>query len=142
MMKSKNKIPIKIIILVSLFSIMCSDNDSDRFSCDSAICTEEFRSIILTIKHSSKNTPYVLTDYKVLRVLDNKEITIPQDSYETSNGYYPVANDSQKEMFRFKHVELVFKGYLNNDLVVQRRFTVTADCCHISLLEGETSINL
>jgi hypothetical protein len=141
-MLSRSKIFITFLMLLSLPGIKCSDRDSDRYNCAASICTEEFRTIVLTIKHSSDNTPFILTDYRVIRIPHAEDITPASNSNSTNNGYYPVANDSQKELFMFMNVEILFKGYLNNDLVVQKRFIVTADCCHISLVDGETSIYL
>ena len=138
-MVSRSKILVAFLMLLSLTEIKCSDRDRDSYNCTAAICTEEFRTILLTIKHSTDNTPYILSDYKVFRLPDNKDITIPGDSFLTNNGNYIVSNDSQTELFRFKNVKIEFKGYLNNDLVIQRQFIITADCCHISLVEGETS---
>jgi hypothetical protein len=33
-----------------------------------------------------------------------------------------------------------FQGYLGTNLVVKKRFGVTADCCHVSLVSGESVI--
>jgi hypothetical protein len=112
-MLSENKILIRILILISLLSVRCDDHDRDRYNCDSAICSEEFRSIVLTIKHSTDNTPYILSDYKVIRVSDNKDITIPCDSFLTNNGYYTVANDSQEKLFRFKNADCRYRQNRN-----------------------------
>jgi len=137
-MPSKKIIILLSVILISLLTIKCDDDN--RNNCDFAICTEEFRSIVLIIKYNADHSPYLLSDYKIIRMYDNKDITPIIDSFSTSHGYYPIANDMKKELFKFKNVKVEFKGYLNNDLVIQRQFTITADCCHISLVEGKTLI--
>jgi len=35
---------------------------------------------------------------------------------------------------------LVFKGYINEEEVASAEYVVTADCCHISLVSGNTDI--
>jgi hypothetical protein len=137
-MLSKNKIIFSSVILISLFNIRCDDDN--RSNCDFALCTEEFRSVVLIIKYNADHSPYLLSYYKVIRMSDNMDITPISDSFSTSQGYYPVANDIKKELFKFNDVKVEFKGYINNDLVIQRQFTITADCCHISLVEGNTLI--
>jgi hypothetical protein len=134
----KNRKILLSLILISLLSIKC-DN---KYNCDFAFCTEEFKSIVLIIQYSADHSPYLLSDYKVIRLSDNKDITPTDDRFLTSKGYYQIANDIKKNLFKFKNVKVEFKGYLNNDLVIQRQFTITADCCHVSLIEGNTLILL
>jgi hypothetical protein len=106
------------------------------------MCTEEFRSIVVSIKHESDNTDFVLTDYKVIRLSDNKDITITDDYLTDNNGHYQITNDLKLDLFKFKNTEVEFKGYLNEVLVIQKRLTITSDCCHISRVEGETDFLL
>lgn len=124
------------IILVSLLLIKC-DSDNRR-SCDSVICTEEFRSVNILILHESDSSAFILSDFKVIRVSDNKEITITDKNLTDNPGYYPVTNDNWIDLFKNKFVEIEFKGYINNSLVILKRFIVSADCCHISLVQGDT----
>jgi hypothetical protein len=128
------------VVIISMLNLKCDDDNP--VICEYVACTMEYRTVSVSLKHTADNTPYLLTDFKVLRVSDNADITPAGDSYAMQNGYYPVATDGKKELFRFKNVEVDFYGYLNNNLVVQRRFTITSDCCHISLVEGETTITL
>ena len=128
------------VVIISMLNLKCDDDNP--VICEYVACTMEYRTVSVSLKHTADNTPYLLTDFKVLRVSDNTDITPEGDSYAMLNGYYPVATDGKKEMFRFKNVEVEFYGYVNNNLVVQRRFTITSDCCHISLVEGETTITL
>lgn len=139
MLKRKILLGLSVIIF-PLLNLKCDDDDP--VICGYVACTMEYRTVSVSLKHTGDNTPYLLSDFKILKVSDNTDITPAGDSYAALNGYYPVATDGKKELFRFKNVEVEFYGYLNNNLVVQRRFTITADCCHISLVEGETTIYL
>jgi hypothetical protein len=139
-MRTLRKILVTASVLFSLLFIECDDDN--RFSCDFAICTMEFRSIVVSLKHENDSTAFVLTDYKVIRISDNKDITISDDNLTDNNGYYPITNDTKVDLFKFKNVEVEFTGYFNRAIVIQKRFTVTADCCHISLVEGDTKFFL
>jgi hypothetical protein len=134
----------KLIVLSSiLFSFLLFECDDDnKVNCEFAICTYEFRSIVVSIKHATDNTAFILTDYKVTRVSDDKDITIIDNNLDDNNGYYQITNDSKFDLFKFKNIEVDFKGYLNDVLVIQKRLTITSDCCHISLVEGETEFLL
>jgi hypothetical protein len=128
------------LILLAGFFLKCERennviNDTD---CSNAICTMEFRTVSVLIKHKTDSTLYNLTDYKVTRVSDNKDITIKPNDLFQYNGSYPVVNDSQQGLFRNSDVEVEFTGYVNGSEVIKKRFIVTADCCHISLVEGDT----
>lgn len=130
------KFPSLCTILFPLLLFEC-DNDN-KVSCEFAICTDEFRGIGVMIKHKSDSTDYVLTDYKVACVLDNKDITIIDNNLTDNEGFYLIANDNELNIFKNKNVKIEFKGYLYDSLVIQKRFIVSADCCHISLIQGDT----
>ena len=132
-MKTLKRILIGISILFTTIFIECEN----KFSCAFVPCTEVFKSIVITILHKSDSSAYILTYFKVNRVSDNKDITIADNDLTDNKGFYTIADDSEIGIFRNKDVEVEFKGLLNNNLVLQTRFTVTADCCHISLINGD-----
>jgi hypothetical protein len=134
----------KLLVLSSvLFASLLFECDGDnKINCAFAMCTEEFRSIVVSIKHKSDNTAFILTGYKVNRLSDNKDITITDDNFNGDNGFYLITNDLKLDLFKFKNTEVEFKGYLNDVLVIQKRLTITSDCCHISLVAGETEFLL
>jgi hypothetical protein len=138
----RNKNILSAIFLSCLLFPNCENQDKTDDNCDYTICTDIFISVVLNLKHTSDNSPYILSNYSVVRLSDDVDITPTADSYSTSHGYYPIATDSKRELFKFKNVEVEFKGYLNGNLVIQKQYTITADCCHISLVQGETSISL
>lgn len=134
-MKIKRKLLVLSSVLFAFLLFECDDDN--KTNCAFAVCTEEFRSIVVSVKHASNNTAYALTNYKVIRLSDNKDITITDDNLTDNNGYYQVTNDLKLDLFKFNNTEVEFNGYLNDVLVIQKRLTITSDCCHISLVEGE-----
>jgi hypothetical protein len=135
-MKTILKIFISSSILLSFFLTDCENDKS--FNCEFVACTDIFKIITITVKHKTDSSAYSLTNYKVIRVSDNKDLTITGDFFFINQGYYPLTDDSKRSIFVNKNVELEFSGYLNDSLVIQKRFVVTSDCCHISLVEGDT----
>lgn len=139
-MKIKIICHVLIIILFSLFLFDCENDNNINIdnNCDSVLCTAEFRHYGIKIYHKSDSSAYLLTNYKVIRVSDNRKITIVDNNLADNNGYYPITNDTKMVMFQNKNIEVEFKGYLNGALVIKKRFIFTADCCHVHLVEGVT----
>jgi hypothetical protein len=125
-------------IFFALLGFDCErENKSDCFN---VFCSKEFKILNILIKHSSDTSAVILTTYKVLRVLDNKDITHINDEYFEKMGYYPLADDNDKEMLRNRNVEIEFQGYVENTLKVKERFVVTADCCHVYRVTGKSEV--
>jgi len=131
---------ILFFIIISVLVLQCESDSTPQIDCSSTICATIYLSITVTIKHKTDSTLYHLTDYKVKRVSDNADVTPKHDNLSGYSGYYPLANDGNMDLYKFKNVEVEFTGYVNNSIVIQNRFIVTADCCHISLLEGDVSL--
>ncbi len=128
-------------VLSFLFlSALILDCDREKKSdCANVACTQEFRSITILIKHISDSSAFILTTYKVLRVSDNKDITHSNIGIFENLGYYPLVDDTDRDMLRDSDVEIEFQGYVGDTLVIKKRFVVTADCCHVSLVSGESA---
>lgn len=139
-MKIKRKIFVLFSVLIAFLFFKCDDDN--KINCSFALCTEEFRSIVISIKHKSDNSAFVLSEYKVFRSSDSKDITIADNNLSDNNGYYQITNDLKLDLFKFKDTEVEFQGFVNNSLVVQKQFIITSDCCHISLVSGETDFLL
>lgn len=131
---------ILFLVIISVLVLQCESDSVQQIDCTSAICTTIYLSITVTIKHKTDSTLYHLTDYKVKRVSNNSDVTPNHDNLSGYSGYYPLANDGNIDLYKFKNVEVEFTGYVNNSIVTQERFIVTADCCHISLVEGDVSL--
>ena len=124
--------------LLAVFIGSCDrDNKSD---CTNIFCTQEFRIITILIKHAADSSAFVLTDYKVFRVSDNKDITHLNNIIQENSGYYPLVDDSDIKLLRNINLEIEFQGYVGNNIIIKKRFVVTADCCHVALVSGESVI--
>ena len=127
----------RYILSFLLLTAVILDCDREKKSdCTNVACTQEFRNITILIKHISDSSAFILTTYKVLRVSDNKDITHSNNSIIENLGYYPLVDDTDRDMLRNSDVEIEFQGYAGDTLVIKKRFVVTADCCHVSLVSG------
>ena len=139
-MKGKRKLLAIMLIFLPLMLIKCEDNDSEN--CEFALCTEEFRGIALMIKHKDDGSGFVLSRFTVKVLPENKDITLESSDLMKSEGFYFITNDNELETFKNKCLEVEFKGYVEDSLVIQKQFIIKGDCCHISLVKGETLVYL
>ncbi len=123
-----------------LLAALILDCDREKKpDCTNVACTQEFRIITILIKHIPDSSAFILSTYKVLRVTDNKDITHSNNSIFENLGYYPLVDDTDRDMLRNSDVEIEFQGYVGDTLVIKKRFVVTADCCHVSLVSGDSA---
>jgi hypothetical protein len=130
----------KHLFIFCLLAVIISGCDRDKNTDCIGICSDEFRIINVSIKHSSDNSAVILTSFKVIRVSDSKDITPGKSLIPENYGFYPLVDDNDQGMLRNRNVEVEFQGYSNNTLIVSKRFIVTADCCHVSLVSDESVI--
>jgi hypothetical protein len=130
----------KHLFIFCLLAVIISGCDRDNKTDCAGICSDEFRIINVSIKRSSDNSTVVLTSFKVIRVSDSKDITPGKSLIPEDYGFYPLVDDNYQGMLRNRNVEVEFQGYSNNTLIVSKRFIVTADCCHVSLVSDESVI--
>ncbi len=133
-----------IVITFVLLALNCSDNDTDDASnCSDVFCTQEFRTITVSVKDRD-GVAVALDKFKVLVLAGGEDITLNTANGEydgmIKNGTYPLFSDKYSMEYRNKELEVNFKGYIGNSLVVDSHYTVGADCCHVTLIEGETAI--
>ena len=126
------------LFLLAVFIGSC-DKDK-KADCSNIFCTQEFRIITILINHASDSSAFILTDYKVIRLSDNKDITHLNNIIPENSGYYPLVDDSDSKLLRNINVEIEFQGYMGNNIIIRKRFIVTADCCHVALVSGESVI--
>tara|TARA_R110000868_G_scaffold301654_1_gene562070 strand:+ start:13915 stop:14343 length:429 start_codon:yes stop_codon:yes gene_type:complete len=120
-----------------------SKSGEDTLDCLNVACTEEYRTIAISVI-DKEDKVVALTDFKVVIVSNSEDITLDTTSSEyewmVKNGNYPLFSDKYSMEYKNKELEINFKGYIEGRLVVDYDYTVGADCCHVSLIEGETDV--
>lgn len=134
------------LILLSFFLLTCSDKnepDTEVVDCSSTICTLNFVTITVSIKDTSDNA-VVLDSFEVLDTATGENLAkdISAEEYHNDQGIYPLISDAHRIQYQNKTTTLTFKGYINDELVVNQEFEVKADCCHVSLITGNREIVL
>ena len=111
--------------------------------CDGVGCQKNIVVIYATIKRAD-GSAVVLTNSKLVRLSDNKIIVtydFPSLQPGSSTGLqYNLIDDSYRKVFAGKKIDVEFQGFIENNRIVSRTFTITADCCHVSLVNGNLDI--
>jgi len=142
----------RIIIVYALLIVValaCSKKElgsEDVQDCSNVNCTMELRWVTVKLIDESGN-PVALDRMKVTSMADGKDLTRPHDNEDWNAfrrlGSYPITSDSDYKYFpKFKHVKLLFQGYIGKREVVKADYVVAFGCCHIGLISGERELTV
>ncbi|WP_345005880.1 hypothetical protein [Snuella lapsa] len=137
----------KLLLILVLFHIVsaCNNNDETDPSCANIACTEEFRTLTVTIKDTN-DIPVALDSFKVIAVVSGNDLTRETSSSELAlmqqNGTYPLFGDEYTNTYRNKEIEVQFRGFKNSQQIVTENYVVAADCCHVFLVSGTTNLTI
>ncbi|GAA3514418.1 hypothetical protein GCM10022393_30460 [Aquimarina addita] len=145
MLKTLRRFIVILCIFSTIFTqISCNNDDDDdnvNLDCESAICTEILIRIMVSIKDQNQN-PVMLDTYKVINLENGEDITISLTSSELSGlqefGQYPLIEDGILGVNQ--ELDVQFVGYVDDQEVVRSNYTVSTDCCHVSLDAGNLEL--
>lgn len=137
-----------LFCFLSLFLVNCNDGDdidSVSIDCTKVACTEQFVTLIVTVKDSSG----VLIPLDTFEVIDkesseNLTIALSDSGFQMArqSGQYPLYNDSFVSGNQNTKRTLVFSGFINDEKVVISEYVIDTDCCHVSIALGDTDITI
>ena len=131
-------------IVIFFLAVSCDfSGESDEEACENTACTLIFISLNVEVVNSA-DAPLALDSYTVTDVQSGRDVTpnfsnTPFEDMQAS-GNYTFFNDSWADEYRNESTVLRFSGLLDGMEVVTAEFEVMADCCHVSLVSGDTKI--
>ena len=126
------------IILIFVITLLSSCKNADEQCGMQQVCTEEFRSIVLSISDKNGN-PIILDSYSVTNQATEKVYNYTSDTL-IQEGQYILADDRLMDDVVRNGNSFLFVGMLSNQEVVRETYVIGHDCCHIQLLSGNTDI--
>lgn len=127
-----------IILFTTLIYNSCNSNDD----CEKTACTEEFRTILVSIKDQNQN-PIALDSFEVINLQNGNKMTVSLSAsgFEMAqqSGQYPLVNDLSLKTNQERQVQ--FKGFIDNQEVINSTYKVSTDCCHINLVSGNLNLS-
>ena len=108
------------------------------------MCTQEYRILTISVKDQASN-PVLLDQYFVVKSSTGEMIDFSQedpftDSINRLNGIYTLMTDGRMEMTSRAGVEFVFHGRIGNAEIVNEKYIIANDACHVSLVSGKTEV--
>ncbi|CAL2084131.1 hypothetical protein [Tenacibaculum sp. 190524A05c] len=135
---------IALTFLFSTISFMsCNDNNDTNVNCEQSVCTEEFRTILILVKDQNQNA-VALDSFQTINTANGEDVTVSvsNSGLEMARqfGQYPLLNDSSLDTN--EEIEVRFKGFIDNQEVINGLYKVSSDCCHINLVSGNVEFIL
>lgn len=150
----KRSILIGLAILATGFGACkkCGDHGPGRgngsgggSNCAAVICTAVFEEEHLRVQDAAGN-PVNLSSFVVT---DATGTPLPMSNGQAvygyphnGNGKYTVINDAWVSGHQNTSMSVRAKGYINGVQVFDQPYTVAADCCHVSMTGGGTTITV
>ena len=108
--------------------------------------TEEYRTIAVSIRDAAAK-PILLSQYYVIKTSTNEIIDFSMedplmDSLNRLQGVYTVFTDGKMGLTSNNGTEFEFHGIQNSTELVDEKYLIGNDACHVTLLSGKTQINL
>lgn len=135
MLKYRNLLLLPLCVL--LCSVSC-DNTRKTSDCDGVICTMMFAAVSTEVRNPD-GSPAVLDRTETVSS-SGKPITNSNTS--PTAGMYTIIDDGYQKILANKTEQVTFRGYRAGALVVEQVYTVKADCCHVSKVDGPTLLTL
>lgn len=129
----------RYIFLLLLAMAMLSCNDDDLQNCNgNLVCTEEFRTVLVNVVDMDGEA-VSLDSYTVTNLDTDTPLTFDPIVWIDT---YPIADDSMLNELPKEGQRIEFVGLLNGEEMIRETFLVGHDCCHVILLDGDTTIQL
>lgn len=107
-------------------------------------CTEEYRMLTVSVKDSASK-PVILSNYFVKKTSTGEVIDFSSedpyiDSINRIQGIYFLMTDGKMGMTSKSGTEFEFLGLLDSVQIVDEKYIVGNDDCHVIMLSGKTEI--
>lgn len=125
------------LILLVMVVVSCDDDNNQNCS-GNLVCTEEFRTVLIDVVDGD-GAAITLDSFTATNLDTNTSIDL--QSFQGIDGY-PIADDSMLNEIPREGQQIEFVGILNGEQVAKETFLVGHDCCHVIVLEGNTTIEI
>jgi len=107
-------------------------------------CTTEYRMLTISVI-DSMSKPVLLSQYFVKKTSTGEIINFKQedpylDSINRMNGVYFILTDGKMAMTLKNGTEFQFIGMIDNEEIVNEKYIIGNDGCHVQILSGKTQI--
>jgi hypothetical protein len=129
----------KSLFVVSILSLVQCKKETTKANCALVLCTMEFRMLTVTIKDKAGNF-YKADKVETYTPTGKMIFSQSSPSFLPDSSYVVIDDNNMKDLTKNVNTILDFKIYKGNAVVKKVQYVVTADCCHISKVSGDTEI--
>ena len=128
------------MIIGSMFHLSCMRD----YRHDDVLCTTEYRMLTVSVKDIHSN-PVILSEYFVKKtstgeIIDFSKEDPYMDSINRIQGIYFLSTDGKMDMISRDGTEFEFHGILDSTEIVNEKYIIGKDQCHIFMVSGQTEI--
>lgn len=131
----------KLYCVVALPLLLSACNPKESIipanNCSDVFCTAIFASVSINVEDKNGNAVELHDFYTVNRSTND---TIRSSVPSWNKGTYTVVDDGYTSKMFNKTYDFSFIGIVNNQVVINEPFSISADCCHVSKVSGKESI--
>ncbi len=136
-----------ITLLLAMVQQGCNSDDDTtddvNAQCEKTICTQVLIQINVSVTDMNQN-PVALDSFRVTNMANGEDLTITLSDTELAEaqetGLYPLTQDGVLDLNQER--QLQFTGLIGDQEVVTGNYTVSTDCCHVSLDSGNLELTL
>jgi hypothetical protein len=134
--------PILFLLLAMLASCDLKNNNPDACGCSGTrACTDVFVGVTVKLQNR-QGQPYLLDTFSIKRMSNGEDVT-NFGSYGPepgTNGNYTLATDLNLKQIEKCGEDFVLTGMKDGKKVLEHRYTLAHDCCHVRILKGQTEV--
>ena len=126
-----------LFLSLALLIFSCNNEGTD---CENTICTTDFRVVSVKIVDQS-GASVELTRSEVADADGNVFIRDMSD-VDRTELFYLIASDGNQGDLKLGENTVTFRGWIDDELVVEQEYVIGLDCCHISKVSGPEEISI
>lgn len=123
------------LFILTVITVSCSSDDS---GCSrDGVCTLEFRTIVVEVLDSNGNRVN-FDEFTVTNLQTGERVELEWEQ----GDLYPIADDSMTNDIPQGGQQFELVGFIGGFEVLRQVYLVGSDCCHIVLLDGDTTVRI
>lgn len=128
----------KLLTTLLFLSFFSCKKTTYKQTCEEVVCDQYFNTVTLRVVNE-QNSPITLNKYFTVRAKTGEVLNAISNP---TPGNYTILSDAYAHNITGRTEKFIFTGLIDNEVVVNEVYYISADCCHITKQSGNTEITL
>ena len=128
----------KLLTTLLFLSFFSCKKTTYKQTCEEVACDQYFNTVTLRVVNE-QNSPITLDKYFTVRAKTGEVLNAMSNP---TAGNYTILTDSYTHNITGRTEKFIFTGLIDNEVVVNEVYHISADCCHITKQSGNTEISV